>query len=137
MFSGQVPVYSLSEPDEFSEEKLVAGSLFDQSTAIGPDHDVYLKHRDVFKGVWFSYRNVDVNTDLEVEQCSERMIVGETRLLLTADVIHRLLAFMRSFFESLEASPLLSRGQSIHYLFSLHLLFFLSLFLLLRGVCYW
>ena len=65
-----------------------------------------------FKAVWFTYFDCDVSSTREVEECTEKLQVGEIRAVLSPDVVHRLELYCLSFFSSLEATPLVSTGKS-------------------------
>ena len=110
----QVHVYTLGTllPETQIREQLLAGSLFG-SFRKDPEHDAYLSRRDAYTGVWFSYVDLDVTREREIEECNQRLLIGKTELFLSLDVVHRLLHFIQGFVSSLEAHPLLSTGMYI------------------------
>jgi len=65
-----------------------------------------------FKAVWFTYFDRDVSSTRAVEECTEVLRVGEVRIALSPDVLHRLELYSLSFFSSLEATPFASTGKS-------------------------
>ena len=46
-----------------------------------------------------------------MEICNEDVRLGEQRILLSADVVHRLQFYIERFLRSLEAMPLISQGK--------------------------
>ena len=120
----QVHVYALGTPPDEpkTSQELLAGSLFDSATtgACDPKHTEYLRQREAYNAVWFSYEDLDVGEGREVEECTERVVFGETSLFLSLDTLHRLQHFVQSFISTLEAHPLLSRGVVTVYCCFLH-----------------
>ena len=92
---------------------LLAGSLF-ANVSEDPEYTEYLRQREAYNAVWFSYHDLDVMEGREVEECNEKLVIGKALLFLSLDVIHRCIHFIQSFLDTLEAHPLLSNGVWLH-----------------------
>lgn len=107
-------MYTLGTALDESETKkhLLAGSLFAEVSK-DLEYTEYLQQREAYDAVWFSYRDLDVMEGREIEECNEKLVIGKTLLFLSPDVIHRLMHFIQSFLDTLEAHPLLSNGACL------------------------
>ena len=105
-------MYSLGTVLDESQTKkhLLAESLFAEVSE-DPEYTEYLRQREAYDAVWFSYHDLDVMEGREVEECNEKLVIGKTLLFLSPDVLHRLMHFIQSFLDTLEAHPLLSNGM--------------------------
>jgi len=64
-----------------------------------------------YKAVWLSYVYQDVTENSPIEECTETLCIGRSRLALSPDVVHRLNHFWTAFSQSMEVNPSSSRGQ--------------------------
>ncbi len=77
----------------------------------------WLQRKDYYKAVWFSYEYYDKGPDRQ-ESCDQTVILGEQSLILSPDVVHCVWFFFDHFLTSLEAVPMISKGNYYAVLYS-------------------
>lgn len=102
--------------DNIVGDALLVNSLYCKGTDVDCPPDTsspqyWLQYKSEYSAVWFSYEYYDITKEREVEICNEDVRLGEQRILLSADVVHRLQFYIERFLRSLEAMPLISQGK--------------------------
>ena len=110
----QVTVFSLGDVSSCDRELVVSGTLFDPDTSphglLPPLAEHLLAAKPEYTALWFTYEYYDVGREHAIEECTERLLVGEIHALLSPDVVHRVTYFTSAYRESLKAYPLFSEG---------------------------
>ena len=66
-----------------------------------------------YKAVWISYLYFNVDQSRPVEECTETISIGRTKMAVSPDVVHRLQHFLTAFKQSNEANPASSKGTCV------------------------
>lgn len=102
--------------DNIVSDTLLVNSFYYKGTDVDcpsdtPSPQYWLQYKSEYSAVWFTYEYYDITKEREVEICNEEVRLGEQRVLLSADVVHRLEFYIERFLRSLEVMPLISQGK--------------------------
>lgn len=98
-------------------DDLLRGSLFSPSSSTSLTIDLPPATKEglaqigvPYKALWISYLYFDIDQSRSVEECTETISIGRTKMAFSPDVLHRLQHFLTAFKHSNEANPASSKG---------------------------